>query len=62
MPITQPFPLGLLAPLPRVSPQDLEAQLLQSEREKDNVRSQLHELQLSLRITGEFGNMGNKLR
>ncbi|KAL4420581.1 hypothetical protein ABPG75_010237 [Micractinium tetrahymenae] len=41
--------------------QDLEARLLQSEREKDSVRAQLHEVQLSMRTEGEFGNAGKRL-
>lgn len=41
--------------------QELEARLLQSEREKDNLKSQLHETQLSMRQTGEFGNAGVRL-
>ncbi|KAL4436325.1 hypothetical protein ABPG77_009887 [Micractinium sp. CCAP 211/92] len=41
--------------------QDLEARLLQTEREKDSVRAQLHELQLSMRTEGEFGNAGKRL-
>lgn len=42
--------------------QELEARLLQTEREKDSVRAQLHELQLSIRTEGEFGNAGRRLR
>lgn len=41
--------------------QELEAQLLQTEREKGAARAQLHELQLSTRTAGEFGNAGKKL-
>lgn len=41
--------------------QDLEARLVQSEREKDSIRAQLHEMQLSLRREGEFGNEGRLL-
>ncbi|PSC71814.1 hypothetical protein C2E20_4927 [Micractinium conductrix] len=41
--------------------QELEAALLHSEREKDGVRSQLHEVQLSLRTEGEFGSGGKRL-
>ena len=41
--------------------QELEAALVQSEREKDGVRAQLHELQLSLRGTeGEFDGDGKR--
>lgn len=44
------------------APQELEARLLQTEREKDSVRAQLHEVQLSMRTEGEFGNAGKRLR
>ena len=42
--------------------QELEARLLQSERERDSARAQLHELTLSMRTEGEFGNAGKRLR
>lgn len=35
---------------------------MQSDREKDSARSQLHEFQLSMRTEGEFGNAGKRLR
>lgn len=42
--------------------QELEAALVQSQRERDGARAQLHELQLSLRTEGEFGRAGKRLR
>ena len=35
---------------------------MQSQRERDGARAQLHELQLSLRTEGEFGRAGKRLR
>ena len=55
-------PLGPAGVLHCCSVQELEARLLQTEREKDNVRAQLHEMQLTLRAEGEFGNAGKKIR
>lgn len=37
---------------------ELEAALLQARREKDGALAQLHELQLSMRVDGEFGKDG----
>lgn len=53
---------GLPLALPPPRPQELEAALVQSEREKGAARAQLHELQLSMRTEGEFGNAGKRLR
>ena len=35
---------------------------MQSQRERDGARAQLHELQLSMRTEGEFGRAGKRLR
>jgi hypothetical protein len=58
-----PHACACLPCLPRLSClQELEARLLQSERERDSARAQLHELTLSMRTEGEFGNAGKRLR